>query len=222
MSAVQDLIQAVKAGHAPRVAELLEEAPDLVQARAESGDTPLLTAIYYGAKDVIAVLLANGVRPDVFESAALGDLPRLRAVVEDQAELVRACSHDGWSPLHLAAHFGHPEAVAWLLERGASVQACSQNALANTPLHAAVAGRRRSAVEALLAARADVDGRDSMDNTALHIAAQNGSLEIVQILLDHGAQVNARTEDGRTPRSIAAQAGHVKIMDLLFRSGAEA
>jgi uncharacterized cupin superfamily protein len=55
----------------------------------------------------------------------------------------------GWTPLHLAAHYGQLEVVKLLVARGADVNAVARNGIANRPLGAAEAGSR-SAVVAFL------------------------------------------------------------------------
>jgi uncharacterized protein len=222
MSAIEDLLSAVKSGEQGRVRETLHADPTLADGRAPGGETPLLIAIYYGAKEIVALLLEHGARPDPFEAAALGDVRRLRELLEEQPDLMHAHSHDGWTPLHLAAHFGQVEAIDWLLRRGAPVGARSANDLANTPLHAAAAGRRRRAVEILLEAGADPNASDSGGYTGLHLAVQIGDLDMARAMLDAGAQVEVKSGEGKTPLALAAQEGHGPMLDLLHEHGATA
>jgi len=220
MGAIEELLTAIKSGKPDRVKELLRADPAKADGRAPSGETPMLTAIYYGAKDIVQLLLDHGARPDPFEAAALGDVGRMRQLVEEQPDLATAYSHDGWTPLHLAAHFGQVQAIDWLLRRGAPIGVRSTNALGNTPLHAAAAGRRRRAVELLLVAGADANAADADGHTALHIAAQNGDVEMVRMLLGFGALPQAGAQDGRTPLALAEQAGHQPVAEILRQQGA--
>ena len=83
----------------------------------------------------------------IFAAAMQGDTRELDKLLAGNRSLVSALSSDGWTPLHLAALFGRLDAVRVLIEQGAQVAARSDNAMENTPLHAAAAGRprRRSA-----------------------------------------------------------------------------
>src|SRR5580692_4229807 len=72
----------------------------------------------------------------IFAAAMQGDAAQVEALLTGNRSLVAAISSDGWTPLHLAAHFGRNEAARVLINKGADVSARSGNAMANTPLHA--------------------------------------------------------------------------------------
>ena len=67
---------------------------------------------------------------------------------------MNAFSDDGWTPLHLAAFFGHPKIAELLLAHAADVAARSRNANGNTPLHAALAANQKMVAGLLMAAAA--------------------------------------------------------------------
>jgi 8-oxo-dGTP pyrophosphatase MutT (NUDIX family) len=202
------VLEAIRAGDVARVAELLDR--ELGLARGRDGDTsPALAACYHRQPAVLGLLRARGAVLDVFEAAAAGDITRLGALIQSAPELIASHARDGWTPLHLAAHFGHAAAVALLLAGGADVRARSRNALANTPLHAGLAGTAGlDLVEALLAAGAEIAATDGGGYTPLHLAAGRGELPLVTRLLLRGAETTARTGDGRTPADVARAAGH--------------
>lgn len=126
-----------------------------------------------------------------------------------------ACSGDGFTPLMLAAFFGHAEIVGDLLAHGADVRAVSRNPMRLQALHSAAAGRHLPVVRALVERGADVNACQQQGFTALHAAADNGDVEMVRLLLQHGAQANARTEAGQTPLDLALTKGHTEAADLL-------
>lgn len=138
-AATVELFAAVKAGDAGRIESLLRDDPALANARDESGISALLTAIYYGRGDIADLLVARGADVDLFAAAALGRTERLEALLRANSALVHSYSPDGWTSLHLAAFFGHPDAVTVLLARGAGVRAVSRNSTGNTPFHSALA-----------------------------------------------------------------------------------
>jgi ankyrin repeat protein len=59
-------------------------------------------------------LLAGGATLTLSEPAT----PRVRALTREDPTAVGRRSPDGWPPLHLAAHFGHGDAVDALLDSG--------------------------------------------------------------------------------------------------------
>lgn len=185
------------------------------RARDANGMSLLLLAIYYRARDVVDAVLAAGVEPDVFEAAALGDVDRLRALVTGDRARLDAQNVDGAMPLHLAAHFGHRDAVAALLRLGADVRAVSGKPFGNTALHAAVAGGHAALVDVLVAAGADVDARDHNGYAALHVAAANGNVACARALLARGADAAARGGDGKTPLDFAVERDEGDVAALL-------
>jgi ankyrin repeat protein len=155
----------------------------LASLRLPGGETPLMAALYRGHTDVVDALIEAGAEIDLFAAAATGRLDDLRRALA--AGAVNHYSYDGWTPLHLAAFFGHLDAAKLLLETGADVQAVSGNSLANTPLHAATAGRHSDVALLLLERGADPTAVDSGGYTPLQIAAQNQLESVVAAISAH-------------------------------------
>jgi ankyrin repeat protein len=172
----------------------------------------ILEAVYHGRGDELAALLAGGATLTLCEAAAVGDARRVRALLDADRGRVRERSDDGWTALHLAAHFGRLDVVTLLLARGADPLARSQNDMANQPIHAAAAGRAAAPVVAQLLARgAQVNATQSGGFTALHEAAFKNDRALADLLLAHGADVAARTNDGETAEAIATRLGHAQL-----------
>jgi len=159
-----------------------------------------MQALYAGRRDEARAIAAGRSDLDVFEASAIGDVERLRLLLEKDVGLSRAWSDDGFTPLHYAAFFGHPEAAKLLIERGADLEARSTNeqfALDAAPLHSASAAGQLAACEVLLDAGADVNAVQHGGYTALLDAAANRNGELMELLLERGADRNARLDDGR-------------------------
>jgi uncharacterized protein len=174
--------------------------------------TPILAAVYRRDRAAADRLIADGATPTLYEAAALGDATRVRALARIEPAAVGQRSPDGWPPLHLAAHFGHGDAVEALLDARADVRARSDNHEANTALHAGLAGRADlRIVSRLLARGADVNARAAGGHTPLHIAAFRDDVALINALLAHGASAEARSDDGKTALTIAEQQGHASV-----------
>jgi uncharacterized protein len=217
--AVEGWFSLIAEGQTDRVVAEAQARPKLLRSKNEAGETPVLAATYRGKKELAQRLVAIGAPVGAFEAAALGDLPRLGELLDHDPKLVHTYSADGWTLLHLAAFFGHPEAVELLLDRGASLVAKGRNGTANEPLEAATASGRIEVVRLLLTRGASVNAPAGGGITALHAAAQNGDPDLVELLLDHGADPNFRVGEGASPVEVARRAGHGAIGDRLERVG---
>jgi uncharacterized protein len=159
--------------------------------------SPLMQALYEGKPELARELAAARSDLDVFEASAIGDVERLRVLLDGDPSLATAWSGDGFTPLHLAAFFGHPAAARLLAERGADLEARSTNeqfALDARPLHSAAAAGQREVCEVLLDAGADVNAVQHGGYTALLEARQSGNEELAQLLLERGADPTARLD----------------------------
>jgi uncharacterized protein len=181
------LFDAIAAGNVDQVQAIASANPESVAARNADGVSAVLWARYHNRPEVVAAVLAADPPLDVFDAAALGRLDRLAEIVEADPEQANAWSSDGFTPVGLAAFFGQPEAVRYLVEHGADVHAVARNPMRVQPLHAATAARNVEAVRLLLEAGADPDAEQQEGWTPLMAARRHGDDEIVALLLAHGA-----------------------------------
>ncbi|GGB60072.1 hypothetical protein GCM10008019_15030 [Deinococcus soli (ex Cha et al. 2016)] len=179
------------------------------------GVSPVLFAVYYGRADMARVLVELGAPLNVFEAAALGDEAALTRELDANPALVGGVSGDGFSPLGLAAFFGHAGVAEVLLSRGADVNAVSRNAMRVQPLHSAVAGGHAALARALVMAGADVNATQQDEFTPLMAAAQNGDAGLALFLRQRGADAEAVTADGRRAADFAREEGHAALADAL-------
>ena len=169
----------------------------------------LLAAVYSGDQARVDELLADGPELSVFEAAALGRVERLEGLLDAEPGLVSAWADDGFTPLHLAAFFRHPEAARLLVERGALVDVVARNEeLQVTPLQSAAASREEETAALLLERGADPNFRHSGGFTPLQTAAHHGNERLVELLLAHGGDRTLADDEGRTPTAYARAAGH--------------
>jgi len=154
----------------------------------------------------------------IFAAAAKGQTDQLRSLIEEDPGLVNAFSPDGFTPLGLAAFFGHAETVEALLAAGADVNLTSRESMKMPPLGSAMAVQRNDIARTLIEHGADVNGKAANDLTALHTAAARGNIESARLLLDHGAEINVTSTDGKTPLSYAEERNHPEMVEFLSAS----
>jgi len=211
----QQFFEAIRAGDRGTVIALLNADSTLLAAKDDKGLGAYTAAKYSGRNDIAALLLEMGVELDVFAACMAGARERALELIGGEPSLVKAHSHDGWTPLHLACFFGQPALVEALLEQAAEVNARSRNAAQNTPLHAAAAGRNLDAVRLLLEHGAEVNARQEGGWTALHAASQNGDVEMVRLLIAGGADVEIRAANQQNALDLALGKGHQAVVELL-------
>jgi len=213
-------IDAIKAGEFDRVKAMVSAEPALMDARSRTGDSAILTAVYHRQKEIVNLLVAPGASLTIFEAAAAGELERVERSIASEPESVRDYSADGWTPLHLAAFFGHAKIAELLLSHDANVAARSRNTNGNTPLHSALAGNHKMVAGLLIGQGADVNAADAEGWRPLHMAAHNNNVDAMKALIGQGADVAVQNGAGSTPLTLAQEKNHREAAALLRRHGA--
>lgn len=152
-----DVFDASAVGRTDRVAELLDEDPEMVTAYAGDGFYPLGLAAYFGHEGTVGLLLARGA--DITQVA--------RNSMRVQA-------------LHAAVSAHHVEVAELLLEAGAPTNVGQQDGW--RPLHGAVHNGDEAMVRLLLAHHADPKEQNDAGKSPIGLAADEGRLEILKLL----------------------------------------
>lgn len=200
--------EAIRAGNAETLREVLADDPTLAMSRDETGLSPLMQACYRKRPDLIALLRTTGCKLDLFEAAAVGDSDCAAALLVEGPQSLHEYSSDGFTALHLAAFFGHEPVVSLLLEHGADADVVSRNGADLRPIHSAAAAADHACVQKLLDCGADVHARQRGGFTALHAAAAAGEIGLIETLLGRGADPGHTAEDGKDAAAIADERGH--------------
>ena len=192
--AALDVFAQAQLGQTEKVLAMLDENPDLVRAKGESGQNLLHIAAGRGDLELVKMLLSRGADLELKDRLA------------------------GWTPLHCAACNGHGAVVEHLIGRGAKVEV--PGSYNQGILHTAVYQGHAEVVRLLLAAGADVEATTDWKCLPLGDAARKGNVEIVRMLLDAGAQIN-RADKGSTALDEAVSRGHEAVVLLLLERGAD-
>ena len=217
MSNPEEIFEALKDNDIEKVDDFLSKNPQLINTRAENGETLFLLTVYYGRSEIRSLLLEKGYLPDHFEAAASGNFERITELLDDNRDLINTFSEDGFTPLGLACFFGHQNIVKYLLEKGADVNIRSNNNFRVMPLHSAVASKNIDIAKLLLEYGANANAKQQQDITPLHQAADNGDFEMIKLLLKYNADRSVRTKSSFTPVDMARKKGHEKIVDFLLQ-----
>jgi ankyrin repeat protein len=141
---------------------------------------------------VIGYLLARGAECDISMAAELGDLKRIRELLDKDPSLVKHSppytSYYSGLPLRCAAAAGHLEAVKLLLERGANPNEPEPGiAPEGGALHAAIGGKHYQIAKLLLERGADANANVESSGNCLSMAKWVGApKEIVDLIASYG------------------------------------
>jgi len=210
---MSNLFDAIRSGDAAAVRSLIDADPALLSAR-QNNVSPVMWAIYNG-KSEVARLLASRTALTFHEACAVGDIERVRTMLDENPSLLNANAPDGFPPVGLAIFFRQPAVARLLIERGADVSAAADNPMRVAPVHAAAAACDRETMRLLLDRGADPNAKQQMDYTPLHGAASRGDVEMAKVLIARGADRNARGSDGKTVAQVAIEHGHPEFAEWL-------
>lgn len=180
--------------------------------------------------DFLPELIERGAVVDVHAAAKLGDLNRLRELVEADPELVHARGGDGKLPLHYAST---REGMAYLLDNGAEVDARDVDHESTAAQYAV--GEDHEKVRYLIERGATPD---------IFMACMIGDLDVVKhVLADDSNVLRDRVNEGKfalkhskgghhylyakglgytaRPLQVAADQGHQEVLDYLLEQSTE-
>ncbi|MCJ7580275.1 MAG: ankyrin repeat domain-containing protein [Candidatus Aminicenantes bacterium] len=158
-AAAKEIHEAVQQGNLSKVKMLLENNPELLEARNENDKTPLHFAAQGGFKEIVEFLLEKGADVNAHNIA-------------DE------------TPLHYASALKHGEVVDFLIARGAKLN--SRTLDGSTPLHYAVNPGNSETIRILIEKGADIHSRNNKGLNPLDLAFEFDLNDIILLLISKG------------------------------------
>lgn len=209
------LHQAAYSNQSEIAAALIKRGADLDLEAHGSGGTPLITALFWGHREVADLLGRHSVAPGNLRAAAgLGSHDLIEKCFQSERTLAPAAfaARGFYRP-----HSGFPN---WRPSPN------PQEVLDEALVWASKAGRTE-VLPRLVQAGARLDA-DPYRGTPLIWAAVRNRIETADWLIDHGATVNLKATfggpthgQGVTALHMAAQSGHLSMVRLLIERGAD-
>jgi uncharacterized protein len=182
------IFQLVDADDARALVKLLGRDPAAAASRDDDGNSPLMRAAYRGRRAAFDAILAAAPALDAWDRVIAGEA--------DGLPPPDAWSHDGFTPLHLAAFAHNLEGARALLAAGADPNAISRASFAQvTPLGTAAFSHSIEVAKLLLAHGADPTLTSAPGaGTPLDSARANGNAELIA-LLEAAASATGRASE---------------------------
>ncbi|XP_074191050.1 serine/threonine-protein kinase TNNI3K isoform X2 [Rhinolophus sinicus] len=197
--------------------------------RTENGLSLLhLCCICGGNKSHIRTLMLKGLRPsrltrNGFTALHLAVYKAADVLLQHGAN-VNVQDAVFFTPLHIAAYYGHEQVTRLLLKFGADVNVSGE--VGDRPLHLASAKGFFNIAKLLMeeGSKADVNAQDNEDHVPLHFCSRFGHHDIVKYLLQSDLEVQPHVVNiyGDTPLHLACYNGKFEVAkEIIQMSGIE-
>ena len=194
---------AVASGHNKVVTRLLSEKHNALNCQDYSGRTPLHEAVRKNDSTIVNILLDKQPQMVKYKCKHWQEVDETLLSLEELAEYNADVCHCGYTPLHLAARYGHLEVAILLIRKGARLD--ERDCTGATPVHVASCHNHANLIGG------NLNVKTSNGSTPLHSAAACGAVEIIDYLLYKKASLTATDNYGLT-------ALHYSIHNIRFRS----
>ncbi|RBR27024.1 uncharacterized protein FIESC28_00096 [Fusarium coffeatum] len=235
------LMKAALDGHVELVKLFLEHGADttLSFAAKDIGSTVLhMLCVQQKREEMFETVLRTGVEESMLMFDEMWRIPlhiachngMIRAVElilgykgGNVKAMLEARTEELWTPLWMAAWYGHLEIVKTLLDHGATETIAAVDRTGKTVLWEASQNGYTDIVQELLnrGAEETIAITSMRGDTPLWVASYYGHADIVRVLLEHGAASTIAVGDvnSKTPLHAASSEGYLEIVKLLLSHG---
>jgi ankyrin repeat protein len=200
--------------------------PDL-NARDDTGRTPLLSAIDKSAIRVAGLLIEKGADVNVKDRqgqtslhylAAARNATGLMAKAQAAGIKVDAKDNSGRTPLAIAVESNRVDNVEYLLNMGADVNGTDHNGV---DLILVAYGKNRAMLNLFITKGGSLDAKSPDGKTLLLMSLEQNDTPLLKLLTEKGANVNERQANGKYPLEFAIEKRHFNNTKLLLDSKAD-
>ena len=173
-------------------------------------------------KGTAAAAAEDDDRNPLHRAASAGQINLVRQLLEANAYPIDLPDSLGWTPLIIAASAGHCEVVAYLVERGANVQAVTANS--QSALHFACGKGHLEVVKLLVDNGCPLNTRDRFGYTPFIRAVPANREAVVEYLLTsgkHRIDLDGKDKLGNSALHIACEEENLRMVQLLLEAGAD-
>ncbi|XP_063877858.1 serine/threonine-protein phosphatase 6 regulatory ankyrin repeat subunit B-like [Scylla paramamosain] len=210
--------------------KLLQKDVVNLNAKNDTGDTPLHLATRAGKSNIVTLL--QHYPGDCNSQNNSQDTPLHLAVNGGHfncvTELLRfknlridSTNKDDSTALHCAVKNGNSDIVALLLLHHANCNA--KDRLGNTPLHCAVTkGNEACCIKLLECSNLEINEMNTSQEAALHVAARLGRHSMCDLILKHPDKIiDIKDKQEHTPLHLATKENNHEVIKLLLSKGAD-
>jgi len=140
-------------------------------------------------------------------------LKKYKVIKDELNELSQGLAEKKCTLLHTAIEKNKTDLVQYFLDKGIDPNAVDSNG--DSPLMLALQKKNTVIAQALVSARANINGCDDWGYSFLNRAVSRGEIDVVRLCLELGADPAGKNKYGKSALQIAQQEGHREIENLL-------
>jgi len=147
------------------------------------------------------------------------DASQVKSQINSGGNIEETDSKTGYTLLHRAVYSNDPDLVAFLIAKGAKIDALDK--CGYTPLSFAAMNKNKDIAGVLIEAGANLNHRDCEGYTPLLWAIYNDSYDMTIMLIRKGADINLPDSGGLTPLMVACSYKRYDIAKMLIDEGVD-
>ena len=192
------LHSAVASGHDKVVSRLLSEEYSALNCHDYTGRNPLHEAVRNNNTKIVDLLLQKQPQMIQYECKYWQKVDTTVLRFEELAEYLLDICHCGYTPLHLAARYGHKKLAISLILKGARLD--DRDCSGATPIHVAACHNQAGLIGIFTHPNVggDINVKALNGSTPLHSAAVCGAVEVIDYMLYKKANLTAVDDNGLT------------------------